>query len=86
MDNFDYQGMTPKRLFPETMNQDFIGMEVMYKNEWKNIHIRYEYGTITSFNDKYVFVDFSGNGHGQACRYNDLLLAPTVTAPHLCRT
>ena len=86
MDNFDYQGMTPKRLFPETMNQDFIGMEVMHKTEWKNIHIRYEYGKITSFNDKYVFVDFFGNGHGQACRYNDLLLAPTVTAPHLCRT
>lgn len=84
MDNFDYQGLTPKRLFPDTMNGDFIGMEAMYKSDWKDINVHYEYGRITSYNNKYIFIDFVGNGHGQACTYNDVLLAPTVIAPHLC--
>lgn len=84
MDTFDYQGLTPKRLFPDTMNNEFIGREAMYKSEWRDINVQYEYGRITSYNDTYIFIDFVGNGHGQACRYNDALLAPTVVAPHLC--
>lgn len=86
MNNFDYEGLTPKRIFPESIDETFIGKEVMYKDEWRNLYVPYEYGTITSFNDKYVFVDFCGNGHGQACKYGNVLLAPTVIAPHLCKS
>jgi hypothetical protein len=85
MDNFDYQGLTPKRVFPETMNVELIGKEAMYKCDWRDINVQYEHGTITSYNDMYIFIDFVGNGHGQACRYNNVLLAPTITAPHICK-
>jgi len=84
MSSFDYQGLTPKRVFPESMDGSLIGRKVMYREEWSNIHIPYEHGTITSFNDKYVFIDFRGNGFGQACKYYNVLLAPTSIAPHLC--
>lgn len=83
MDNFDYEGLTPKRIFPESIDETFIGKEVMYKDEWRNLYVPYEYGKITSFNEKYVFVDFSGNGIGQACKYYNVLLKPTVYAPHI---
>lgn len=85
MSNFDYEGLTPKRVFPESMDESLIGRKIWYKEDWKNVHIRYEHGTITSFNERYVFIDFRGNGFGQACKYNNVLLAPTVLPPHICR-
>lgn len=85
MNLFDYEGLTPKRIFPDKIDNSFIGRKVMYKCEWKNINIPYEYGTITSYNEKYVFVDFTNNGIGQACKYYDVLLAPTSYSPHLCQ-
>jgi hypothetical protein len=57
MDNFDYQGLTPKRVFPETMNVELIGKEAMYKCDWRDINVQYEHGTITSYNDMYIFID-----------------------------
>jgi hypothetical protein len=84
MSSFDYQGLTPKRVFPESMDDSLVGRKVMYKEVWNNINVPYEYGTITSFNERYVFIDFRGNGFGQACKYNNVLLAPTSIAPHIC--
>jgi hypothetical protein len=84
MNSFDYQGLTPKRVFPDSMDDSLVGRKVMYKEVWDNINIPYEHGTITSFNDKYIFIDFRGNGFGQACKYYNVLLAPTSVAPHIC--
>lgn len=84
MDTFDYQGLTPKRIFPDEIDDSFIGKKVMYRTEWKNIHVPYEHGVITSYNQRYVFIDFNGRGTGQACAYHDTLLSPTSCSPHIC--
>ena len=84
MSSFDYQGLTPKSVFPESMDESLIGRKVMYREDWNNVNVQYEHGTITSFNERYVFIDFRGNGFGQACKYNNVLLAPTSIAPHIC--
>jgi hypothetical protein len=73
---FDYNDLTPKPISIDSLNDSYIGKKVFYKTDWKTIGVPYEKGIITSFNSKYVFVDFTGNGHGVACRAQDLLLTP----------
>lgn len=85
MNLFDYEGLTPRRIFPNNINDSYIGRTVMYNPEWGNINVQYEYGTIISYNEKYVFIDFTNSGRGQACKYTNVLLAPTSYSPHLCQ-
>ena len=57
------------------VTKDDIGRKVIYKP--KN-----EEGRITSFNDRFVFVDYSNSGRGQATKREDLkfLTEKTETA------
>ena len=45
-----------------------IGRRVIYRAQ----HGIIEYGVITSYNDKYIFVKFNYTEHGIACSYADL--------------
>lgn len=45
-----------------------IGRKVVYRREWCDV----EYGRITSFNEKYVFVRYGQGETSQATEYGDL--------------
>jgi len=48
-----------------------IGRKVIYQREWMKPD-DIEYGVITSFNDKYVFVKYGSDTHSKATRREDL--------------
>ncbi len=53
----------------EELKPEDVGRMVVYQSFDKK-----EDGRITSWNDKYIFVDFDNTGRGQACRPSDLEL------------
>ena len=68
--------LTPVPVTLENLDESSIGGNVMYLEDWKTINVKFEHGVITKFNDKYVFVDFTGNGHGVACSPQKMLFTP----------
>jgi len=56
----------------EDMNPEMIGRKVIYNAGYKGAID--EYGIITSYNEKNIFVDFQNVGRGQACTPMDLRL------------
>jgi hypothetical protein len=68
--------LTPIPVEIGNLDESSIGRNVMYLEDWKSLNVKFEHGVITKFNDKYVFVDFIGNGIGVACSYRNLLFTP----------
>lgn len=52
---------------PKMLTKDDIGRHVVYSRDFCNT----EHGTLSSWNDKYVFVRFKGPT-GEACEPNDV--------------
>jgi len=48
-----------------------IGRRVIYKQRWMKPE-NWEYGIISSFNDKYVHVRYGAQSHSKATRREDL--------------
>lgn len=49
-----------------SLTDEDVGREVVYQSH------QIEYGRITSWNDVFIFVDYTGNGRGVATRPEDL--------------
>jgi hypothetical protein len=68
--------LSPRPVKLEDLNESSIGRNVMYLEDWENTNVKFEHGVITKFNDRYVFVDFTGNGYGVACSPKKMLFTP----------
>jgi len=55
---------------PKTLTPEDVGREVVYQPR----HAQREYGSLTSWNDEFVFVRFRGPT-GEACRPQDVSFA-----------
>lgn len=51
------------------LQQSDVGRLVVYTSKGKD---KTQFGRITSFNERFVFVDYDNTGRGQATSYEDL--------------
>ena len=63
-----------------TIDDSYIGTEVVYRESYYSkgnmfFQGKIERGTITSYNEKFIFVCFDGTGRGCACNPEDLTSA-----------
>lgn len=57
---------------PKTLKLDDIGRGVIYKSEYsRDDPSRWEYGVLSSFRDRFIFVRFKGPS-GERCNPEDL--------------
>lgn len=74
LEDFVIQGISDVMIPLSRTFEEYIGCTVSYAPSPRTIDSLLDYGTITSVNDKYVFVRFGATPNGIACRPEDLKL------------